>query len=115
MGISGAILLAFILGMPANEIVIPILMMIYCQSGMMIEAEGLEQAGAIFTANGWTWLTGVCAILFSLNHFPCATALMTIHKETKSHFWTVVSFVLPTIVGVILCCSMNFIGQFFIG
>ena len=109
MGLSGVILAAFLLGIPANEIVIPILLMVYSQSGMLVEAEGMAQAGAILTANGWTWVTAVCTILFSLNHFPCATTLLTIRKETGSWFWTGVSFLLPTVVGILLCILVNFL------
>ncbi|MDO4531980.1 MAG: nucleoside recognition domain-containing protein, partial [Bacillota bacterium] len=107
MGLSGVILAAFLLGIPANEIVIPILLMVYSQSGTLVEAEGIAQAGAILTANGWTWVTAVCTILFSLNHFPCATTLLTIRKETGSWFWTGVAFCLPTLVGVLLCVLVN--------
>ena len=109
MGLSGVILAAFLLGIPANEIVIPILLMVYSQSGMLVEAEGMAQAGAILTANGWTWVTAVCTILFSLNHFPCATTLLTIRKETGSWFWTGVSFLLPMVVGILLCILVNFL------
>ena len=109
MGLSGVILAAFLLGIPANEIVIPILLMVYSQNGMLVEAEGMAQAGAILSANGWTWVTAVCTILFSLNHFPCATTLLTIRKETGSWFWTGVSFLLPTVVGVALCMGVNFL------
>lgn len=107
MGLSGVILAAFLLGIPANEIVIPILLMVYSQSGMLVEAEGMAQAGEMLTANGWTWVTAVCTILFSLNHFPCATTLLTIRKETGSWFWTGVSFLLPTAVGIFLCIAAN--------
>ena len=107
MGLSGVILAAFLLGIPANEIVIPILLMVYSQSGMLVEAEGMAQAGAILSANGWTWVTAVCTILFSLNHFPCATTLLTIRKETGSWFWTGVSFLLPTVTGILLCIAVN--------
>lgn len=110
MGLSGVILAAFLLGIPANEIVLPILLMIYSQSGMLVEAEGISQAGAILQANGWTWVTAACAILFSLNHFPCATTLLTIRKETGSWFWTGVSFLLPTIVGISLCILIHLLA-----
>ena len=111
MGLSGVILAAFLLGIPANEIVIPILLMVYSQSGMLVEAEGMAQAGAILTANGWTWVTAVCTILFSLNHFPCATTLLTIRKETGSWFWTGVSFLLPMAVGILLCMVVNLLAK----
>lgn len=107
MGLSGVILAAFLLGMPANEIVLPILFMIYSQNGMLMDIGGTAQAGALLTANGWTWITAVCAIIFSLNHFPCTTTLLTIKKETGSVFWTTVAFWLPTIAGILLCCLFH--------
>lgn len=113
MGLSGAILAAFLLGIPANEIIIPILLMFYSQSGMLVEATGMAQAGELLVANGWTWVTAVCAIVFSLNHFPCATTLMTIQKETGSRYWTLISFLLPTAVGIFLCCCIHFIAMIF--
>lgn len=105
MGLSGPILLAFLLGLPANEIVLPILLMFYSQSGMLVE--GGSQTGAMLMANGWTWTTAVCAILFSLNHFPCATTLLTIRKETGSRKWTAISFLLPTVIGICMCAAVH--------
>lgn len=105
MGLSGPILLAFLLGLPANEIVLPILLMFYSQSGMLVE--GGSQTGAMLAANGWTWTTAACAILFSLNHFPCATTLLTIRKETGSCKWTAISFLLPTAIGICLCAVVH--------
>ena len=111
MGLSGPILLAFLLGLPANEIVLPILLMFYSQSGMLVE--GGSQTGAMLAANGWTWTTAVCAILFSLNHFPCATTLLTIRKETGSCKWTAISFLLPTAIGICLCAVVHGFFCFF--
>ena len=111
MGLSGSILLAFLLGLPANEIVLPILLMFYSQSGMLVE--GGSQTGAMLAANGWTWMTAVCVILFSLNHFPCATTLLTIRKETGSRKWTAISFLLPTIIGICLCAAVHGLFCFF--
>lgn len=111
MGLSGVILAAFLLGIPANEIVLPILLMVYSQSGMLVEAEGISQAGAILQANGWTFVTAICAILFSLNHFPCATTLLTIRKETGSWLWTGASFLLPTLAGISLCILVNLLAH----
>lgn len=105
MGLSGPILLAFLLGLPANEIVLPILLMFYSQSGMLVE--GGSQTGVMLMANGWTWTTAVCAILFSLNHFPCATTLLTIRKETGSRKWMAISFLLPTVIGICLCAAVH--------
>ena len=107
MGLSGVILAAFLLGMPANEIVLPILLMVYTQNGMLVEAQGMAQAGALLSANGWTWCTALCAILFSLNHFPCTTTLLTIHKECGSWKWTLFAFALPTVIGICLCMLLH--------
>ncbi|MCT4597824.1 MAG: ferrous iron transport protein B [Vallitalea sp.] len=103
IGLDGYILMAFILGFPANEIVIPILIMSYMSTGAMIELDSLESLRKLLVANNWTWLTAICTMLFSLNHFPCGTALITIFKETRSKKWTLVSFIIPTITGIVLC------------
>ncbi len=83
IGLDGFILMAFILGLPANEIVIPILVMSYLSTGQMIELDSLQALRELFLANGWTWLTAVCTMLLCLNHFPCGTTLLTIKKETQ--------------------------------
>lgn len=103
LGMDGCILMAFILGLPANEIVVPIIIMSYMSAGSMLELDSLEAFRELLVANGWTWLTAVCTMLFSLNHFPCGTTLLTIRKETQSNKWTLVSFLIPTIVGIIVC------------
>ncbi|MEN2776614.1 ferrous iron transport protein B [Acetivibrio clariflavus] len=103
LGMDGYILMAFILGLPANEIVIPIILMSYMASGTMIEIEELEDLRQILVSNGWTWLTGICVMLFSLMHFPCGTTLWTIRKETQSIKWTFASFAIPTAAGIIIC------------
>ncbi len=103
LGMDGYILMAFILGLPANEIVIPIILMSYMASGSMVEIEELEDLRQILVSNGWTWLTGICVMLFSLLHFPCGTTLWTIRKETQSIKWTFASFAIPTAVGIIVC------------
>lgn len=103
LGMDGYIILAFILGLPANEIVLPIIIMSYMASGSLIELSELEHLRQLLASNGWTWLTGVCVMLFSLMHFPCATTLWTIRKETQSTKWTLVSFAVPTIAGIIVC------------
>jgi ferrous iron transport protein B len=103
IGLDGYILMAFILGLPANEIVIPILIMSYLSGGAMLEPESLEDLRRLFAANGWTGLTAVCAMLFTLNHFPCGTTLFTIRRETQSAKWTLVSFLLPTLTGITVC------------
>ena len=101
-GLDGVILMAFILALPANEIVIPIILMAYLSDGTLSAAD-MGTIQAVLTANGWTWVRAVCVILFSLLHFPCATTLLTIKKETGSLKWTAVSAVLPTLFGLAFC------------
>jgi len=103
MGLDGYILTAFILGFPANEIVLPIILMSYMSTGTMIDLEDTFAIGKILTQNGWTLLTGINAMLFSLLHYPCSTTLMTIKKETNSWKWTLLAFALPTVCGIVLC------------
>lgn len=103
IGLDGYILMAFILGLPANEIVIPILIMSYMSEGVMLELDSLNEMRELFIDNGWTWLTAICMMLFSLNHWPCATTLWTIKKETQSIKWTIISFLIPTITGLLVC------------
>lgn len=107
MGLDGVILLAFILGFPANEIVVPIIIMIYTASGTLVEYDSLSSLYNLFVENGWTWVTALCTMIFSLMHFPCSTTCFTIYKETKSLKWTLLSFILPTILGILLCMSIN--------
>ncbi|WP_444441778.1 ferrous iron transport protein B [Pseudoruminococcus massiliensis] len=107
MGLDGVILLAFILGFPANEIVVPIIIMIYTASGTLVEYDSLSSLYDLFVENGWTWVTALCTMIFSLMHFPCSTTCLTIYKETKSLKWTLLSFILPTILGILLCMSIN--------
>ncbi|MGI5907242.1 MAG: ferrous iron transport protein B [Christensenellales bacterium] len=102
-GLDGVILMAFVLGFPANEIVVPIIIMAYMSTGSILELDGLHQLKALLVQNHWTWLTALCTMLFSLMHFPCSTTCLTIRKETQSWKWTAVSFVLPTITGLALC------------
>lgn len=103
IGLDGYILLSFILGLPANEIVIPILIMSYMSTSSIMELSSLAETKLLFVENGWTWLTAVCVMIFSLNHWPCGTTLWTIKKETQSWKWTFVSFIVPTIIGIVLC------------
>lgn len=103
IGLDGYILMAFILGLPANEIVIPIIIMSYLRSGAMLELDSLPELKELLVANGWTWLTALCTMLFSLNHWPCGTTLLTIRKEAQSWKWTFVSFLVPTITGIVIC------------
>ena len=103
IGLDGYILMAFILGFPANEIVVPIIIMCYMSTGSMLELDSLGQLKTLLVSNGWTSLTAVCVMLFSLMHWPCATACLTIKKETQSIKWTLVSFLVPTITGIVIC------------
>lgn len=102
-GLDGCILMAFILGFPANEIVIPIVIMSYMATGSMMEFESLVALRELLVANGWTWLTAICVMLFSLMHWPCSTTCLTIRKETQSWKWTLVSFLVPTLTGLLSC------------
>lgn len=103
IGLDGVILLAFILGLPANEIVIPIIIMSYMATGSLIELDSLSQLRQLLVDNGWTWVTAVSTMLFSLMHWPCSTTCLTIRKETQSWKWTAVSFLVPTIMGFLVC------------
>lgn len=107
MGFDGYILLAFILGFPANEIVLPIILMSYMSTGALVNLDDTLAIGNILVQNGWTLLTGINAMLFSLLHFPCSTTLMTIKKETNSWKWTLLAFALPTVCGIIICMITN--------
>ncbi|HHW30627.1 MAG TPA: ferrous iron transport protein B [Clostridiaceae bacterium] len=103
LGLDGYILMAFILGFPANEIVIPIIIMSYMATGSILELDNLVQLRELLISHGWTWLTGVCVMLFSLMHWPCGTTCMTIKKETQSLKWTLVSILVPAVSGIIIC------------
>ena len=103
LGLDGVILMAFILGIPANEIVLPIAIMGYLATGTLSELPALNEMHALLSSHGWTWLTAACTVLFSLLHWPCSTTLITIHKETKSMKWTLLAFLLPTAAGICVC------------
>lgn len=103
LGMDGVILLAFMLSFPANEIFLPLAMMIYLDKGILEEVQVFESLRAIFLQNGWTLWTAACVTLFSLFHWPCSTTTLTLYKETKSITWTFLGFLLPTAVGCSLC------------
>ena len=103
IGLDGFILLAFILGFPANEIVVPILIMSYMATGKMIEFDELSALGELLRNNGWTYLTALNMMLFSLLHWPCTTTLLTIKKETNSLKWTALGFLIPTVIAFVVC------------
>jgi ferrous iron transport protein B len=113
LGLDGYILTAFILGLPANETVIPILIMGYMSKGSISELQSLAEMKQLFLNNGWTWLTAVCTMLFSLNHWPCGTTLWTIKKETQSLKWTWISFLVPTATGIVICFIVAQAAQLF--
>ena len=107
MGMDGVILLAFILGFPANEIVMPIMIMIYTATGTISEAGNPASLKLLLEANGWTMVTVCSTLLFTLFHWPCSTTMLTIKKETASNKWTFISFVVPMACGVILCILLK--------
>ena len=114
MGLDGYILTAFILGIPANEIVLPIILMCYMGSGTLVDLEETATIGQILIQNGWTLLTAINVMIFTLLHFPCTTTLLTIKKETGSLKWSVLGFLIPTICGVIICLITNRIWNIFV-
>lgn len=113
MGLDGVILIAFILGFPANEIVMPIIIMAYTAGGTLVETESMTALHSLLAANGWTWKTALCTMIFTLSHWPCSTTLLTIKKETGSMKWTVLSALIPTVCSILLCMLINLIFYFF--
>lgn len=110
IGLDGMILLAFILGFPANEIVIPLVLMGYLSSGTLVEINQLSDLAVLLAQNGWTSVTAVCFILFSLFHWPCSTTCLTIRKETGSTKWMLIGMILPTLFGITLCFIVHSIS-----
>ena len=109
MGLDGVILLAFILGFPANEIVMPIMLMTYLKTSTLINYDSLSSLKNILIDNGWTITTGISFLIFTLFHFPCSTTLLTIKKETNSWFITFLAVIIPLLIGVTLCIIVNII------
>jgi ferrous iron transport protein B len=114
IGLNGVILLAYIVAIPANEIVIPTVLMLTvltagpeagagAGAGVMFELDSVQATGEVLRAGGWTLLTGVCLMLFSLLHNPCSTTIYTIYKETRSAKWTTVATLMPVAMGVVVC------------
>lgn len=95
--------MAFILGLPANEIVMPIIIMSYLRATTMLELDNLYELKELLVANGWTILTAINVMILCLMHYPCGTTLWTIQKETKSFKWTALSFLIPTVAGIVIC------------
>jgi ferrous iron transport protein B len=113
MGLDGIILTAFILGFPANEIVIPIALMGYLSAGTLTEPASLTDLHALLMVNGWTRVTALCMMVFSLLHWPCGTTCLTIRKETGSFKWTLVSLLVPTACGMVLCILIANLARLF--
>lgn len=111
LGLDGVILIAFILGFPANEIVIPIILMAYMAQGTIPQLENAAQIRSILMQNGWTALTVLNVMIFSLLHWPCSTTLLTIKKETASIKWTLLAALIPTLIGITLCMLTTFISR----
>ncbi len=114
MGLDGYILTAFILGLPANEIVLPIILMSYMAKGSLVDLEDTYLIGNILVENGWTLLTAINVMIFTLLHFPCSTTLLTIKKETGSWKWVIISFLLPTVCGIVICMCTTLVWNVFV-
>ncbi len=113
MGLDGVILMAFILGFPANETVIPIMLMAYLSQGVLTDTPSMSELKNILLSNGWDMVTAINVMLFSLMHWPCSTTLMTIRKESGSLKWTLASFAIPTVCGFLICVLVNGIFHIF--
>ncbi len=103
IGLDGVILLAFLLGLPANEIVLPVAVTAYLGASALTDYGSLSDLHMLLTAHGWTQATAICFLFFTLFHSPCATTLLTVYKETSSKKWTFAAFLLPTAIGLLLC------------
>ena len=113
LGMDGVILLAFFLGFPANEIVMPCILMGYLSAGTLTDYQSLTKLQTILTANGWTAATALSVLLFTLFHFPCGTTCLTIWRETKSIRWTILAILLPTAAGILLCVGVHGLSLLF--
>lgn len=109
MGLDGIILIGFVLGFPANEIVVPIILMGYLSRGSLTELPDINLMREILISNGWTVKTAICMLVFTLFHWPCSTTLLTVKKESGSFKWSAVAFILPTLFGILICFGINFI------
>ena len=114
LGLDGYILTAFIFGIPANEIVLPIILMCYLGGNSLVNMDDISSIGQILIQNGWNILTAINVMIFTCLHFPCSTTLLTIKKETGSLKWTIISFLLPTVCGIVICMFTTFIYNIFI-
>ncbi len=114
LGMDGAILLGFLLGLPANEIVLPVILMIYSAAGSLSEPSSAAELGGILASQGWTAWTAGAVMLFSLFHWPCSTTLWTIRKETGRWRWVILAALLPTLCGI-GCCLLLRLAQTWVG
>ncbi len=114
MGLDGYILTAFILGIPANEIVLPLILMCYLGGNSLTNISDNFAIGSILINNGWTLLTAINVMIFTVLHFPCTTTLLTIKKESGSWKWTLIAFLLPTVCGIAICMCTNILFSLFI-
>ena len=113
LGLDGIILLSFLLGLPANEIVVPIMIMAYTAQSALVNPGGISSLHSILIENGWTMQTAVSVLIFTLMHWPCATTLLTIKKETHSLKWTALGFLIPTCMGMVVCFLVTCLFRFF--
>lgn len=109
LGLDGVILLALILGFPANEIVVPIMLMCYLNTSTLIDMDNLNVLKDILVSNGWTIKTALSFIILFMYRFPCSTTLLTIYREINSKLYTFLSVVIPMSIGVLLCFFINYI------
>lgn len=110
LGMDGVILLAFLLGLPANEIVLPLMLMGYLSANVLPELVDVHKMRAILVSHHWTMETAVCVSLFTLAHWPCSTTMITIFKETRSLKWTMVGVLMPTLIGVTACAVIHLLS-----
>lgn len=107
LGLNGIVLLAFILGFPANEIVIPIIVMAYLSHNSLVEYTSIEHLAVLLQSNNWSIITGICFMIMCIFHFPCSTTCLTIYKETKNIKTTALAIIIPTLIGLFLCFIVN--------
>ena len=107
MGLDGELLLAFLLGLPANEIVLPLAVMLYSESGTLAPLADLSSLSVLLAANGWTLKTAISFLMFSVLHSPCTTTLLTVKKETGKWRYALLAFLIPTVFGILACVAIN--------
>ena len=112
IGLDGTILLAFILALPANELVIPIIIMTYASKSSLTDFSTIYELKELFLSNGWTHITALCTMTFSLFHWPCSTTLLSIKKESGQIKWAILAAIIPTILGFSLCAAINLASQY---